>query len=115
MDALCEFKDGRQCVIEVQKDNNDDHQKRVRYNTSLVTVNITDPGVKFEKVPTVIGIFISKFDIFNKQKAVYHVDRVIRETGTIVDNGLYEIYVNTKIEDGSDIAELMKLFKNQDA
>lgn len=38
---------------------------------------------------------------------------MIRETGDIRDNGLQEIYVNTKIEDGSDIAELMKIYKEQ--
>jgi hypothetical protein len=28
-----------------------------------------------------------------------------------VDNGIHEIYVNTAINDGSDIAELMQYFK----
>ena len=83
------------------------------YNTSCVTANITDPGTKFEKVPNVIAIFISKFDMFQKGKTVYHVDRTVRETGEITDNGLQEIYVNTKIDDGSDIAKLMKIYKEQ--
>ena len=87
----------------------------MRYNTSCVTANVTDPGVKFEQVPDVIGIFISKFDIFKAGKTVYHIDRVIRETGEIQDNGLWEIYVNTKIDDGSDIAALMHIFTEKDA
>jgi hypothetical protein len=59
----------------------------------------------------VYAIFISKFDIFNEQRTIYHVNRVIEETGSIVDNGVHEIYVNTAINDGSDIAELMQYFK----
>ena len=113
LDALCEFTNGERCNVEVQKENDDDHQRRVRYNTSCITANITDPGTKFENVPTVYGIFISKFDIFKENKTVYHVDRIVRGSGTVLDNGLYEIYVNTKIDDGSDIAQLMKIYKEQ--
>ena len=115
LDALCVLEDGKRCNIEVQKANDDNHEKRVRYNTSCITANITDPGTKFEKVPNVIGIFISKFDMFKAGKTVYHIDRTVRETGSVTDNGLQEIYVNTKNDDGSDIAELMKIYKEQSA
>lgn len=43
---------------------------------------------------------------------MYHIERILRETGKIVYNGANEIYVNTEIDDGSDIAELMKIFKS---
>lgn len=114
LDALCELEEGRKCNVEVQKANDDHHVKRVRYNTSCITANITEPGSKFEKVPDVVAIFISKFDVFKNNKTIYHIDRTVRETGEINDNGLYEIYVNTKIDDGSDVAGLMRIFKKQD-
>lgn len=50
-------------------------------------------------------------DMFKSGKTVYHIDRVIRETGEVQENGLQEIYVNAKIDDGSDVAELMRIFK----
>ena len=53
--------------------------------------------------------------MFQSGKTVYHIDRVVRETGEVQDNGLQEIYVNTKIDDGTDIAELMKIFTVSDA
>ena len=56
LDALCETEDGKEFNVEVQKADDDDHQKRVRYNTSCVTANITEPGTKFEKVPDVAGL-----------------------------------------------------------
>ena len=115
LDALCLLEDGRKCNVEVQKANDDDHDRRVRYNASCITANITDSGTRFENVPDVICIFISQFDIFKQGKTVYHMDRVIRETGTVRSNGFEEIYVNTKIEDGSDIAELMRIYKEQSA
>lgn len=56
------------------------------------------------------GLFF--FDIFKKGKTTYHVDRTLRETKDVVDNGLYEVYVNTQIDDSSSTAALMKVFKS---
>ena len=115
LDALCELENGDECNVEIQKADDDDHQKRVRFNTSCITANITEPETKFKNVPNVIGIYISKFDMFKAGKTVYHIDRVVRETGEVQDNGLQEIYVNTKIDDGTDVAELMNIFTQTDA
>ncbi len=38
------------------------------------------------------------------------MDRIIRETGKVVDNGFEEVYVNAKVKDGSDVSELMEVF-----
>ncbi|MCR5331421.1 MAG: hypothetical protein K6E62_09570 [Lachnospiraceae bacterium] len=84
LDAHCILGNKREIEIEVQKAN-DDHQRRVRYNGSLLTANITDPGEKFEKVPNVCVIFISRFDMFEERIPLYHIDRVIRETDRAVD------------------------------
>ena len=115
LDIVCEDEAGRLILVEVQKADDDDHVRRVRYNTSCITANITEPGSKFKNVPNVIGIYISKFDMFKSGKTVYHVDRVVRETGEVVENGLQEIYANTKIDDGTDVAELMYIFTEKDA
>ena len=110
LDAYCKLGDGREINIEVQKANDDDHQKRVRYNEALLTANITEPGTKFENVPNVCIIFISRFDVFKDGLPLYHVERVVKETGKTVYNGFEEIYVNSAVNDGSDISELMEVF-----
>ena len=110
LDVRCLLSDGRIVNIEVQKADDDDHQRRVRYNGSLVTTNITEPGDKFKDVPDVIIIFISKFDVFKSGKALYHVDRVVRETGELAYNGFSEIYINAEVNDNSDVAKLMEIF-----
>ena len=110
LDAHCKLGDGRETDIEVQKANDDNHQKRVRYNGSVLTANIMDPGEKFEKVPDVCVVFISRFDMFKDGLPLYHVDRVVRETGKVVDNGFEEIYVNAAVKDSSDVSELMEVF-----
>ena len=110
LDVKCSLGDGRIVNIEVQKADDDDHQRRVRYNGALLTTNVTDPGDKFKDVPDVIVVFISRFDVFKSGKALYHVDRVVRETGKLADNGLAEVYVNAEVDDGSDVALLMDVF-----
>lgn len=60
-------------------------------------------------------VFISKFDIFKGSLPLYHVDRVIRETGARTNNGFEEIYVNAKVRDGSEVSELMEVFVDDSA
>jgi hypothetical protein len=115
LDAKCVKGNGSQVDIEVQKANDDDHQRRVRYNGAILTTNVSDPGIKFENVPDVTVVFISKFDIFDGNLPLYHVDRVVRETGKTVDNGFEEVYVNTKVKDGSEVSELMEVFVDDTA
>jgi hypothetical protein len=110
LDAKCVRGDGMQVDIEVQKSDDDDHQRRVRYNGAILTTNITDPGVKFEKVPDVCVVFISRFDLFDGNLPLYHIDRVVRETQCVVDNGFEEVYINTQVKDGSEVSELMEVF-----
>lgn len=110
LDLKCQLGDGRLVDVEVQKANDDNHQKRVLYNTALMITNTVDPKDKFEQVPDVIAVFISAFDMFNQGKTMYHIDRVIRETGAVISNGMEEVYVNAAVDDKSDVAELMKVF-----
>ena len=60
-------------------------------------------------------VHISKFDMYKSGKALYHVDRIIRENGKIVDNGFSELYVNAEVQDDADVAKLMDIFTRHDA
>lgn len=115
VDALCELEDGRNVDVEIQRADDDDHQRRVRYNASCITANITSPGEKFKNVPDLVVIYISEFDLFKGGRTVYHVNRTVQETGETVYNGMTEIYINTKVDDGSDLAKLMKIYSSKDA
>lgn len=110
LDALCTLCNGEKCNIEVQRSDNDDHLKRVRFNASSITVKESQVGDRFEDVAEVYVVYISEFDIFDRERTIYHVENVIRETGEQVDDGLHRIFVNTIYNDGSDIADLMSCF-----
>lgn len=111
LDVLCQDEKGNYFNVEVQKADDDDHQKRIRFNQSNIDTTFVEKGISYEKLPDIYLVFISRFDVFNEGHTIYHINRVIEETGTIVENGTHEICVNTAVDDKSDIAELMQYFK----
>ena len=66
LDALCELEDGSMSNIEVQKADDDNHQKRIRFNQSNIDTIFTAKGIRYKELPDTYMIFISKFDNFGK-------------------------------------------------
>ncbi len=114
VDAYVKDQKNKIYNIEIQRADNCNHVKRVRYNASAITVAGLYPGETFDKVRNVIVIYISEFDIFKLGKAVYHARTIIEETNSVVPDGLEMIYVNTEYIDDSDISRLMQLYKKTD-
>ena len=111
LDALCVLGDGSSVNAEVQKDNSNlDHFRRVRYNASCITANLTGKGDEFSDVPNVAVIYISEKDLFQKGRVIYHARSTVEETGEQVDDGYTSIYVNTEVKDNTKISELMECF-----
>ena len=114
LDAYCELRDGKRVNIEVQNADNVNHQKRVRYYSSVLTTSLMKKGENFDNVPEVCMIYICNFDIFRENKSLYLIKRVIDGSNTEVDNGLKEIYISANISDGSALSELMEVFTKDD-
>ncbi len=60
------------------------------------------------------NIFISSFDIFGKNDVRYEVKIILDGYQEVVDNGVHELYFNTKANDDSEIAKLLQYFENTD-
>ena len=114
LDAYCELRDGKRVNIEVQNADNVNHQKRVRYYSSVLTTSLMKKGENFDNVPEVCMIYICNFDVFRENKSLYLIKRVIDGSNTEVDNGLKEIYISANISDGSALSELMEVFTKDD-
>ncbi len=112
VDALCKAVDGKLYSIEMEKSNKDNHQKRVRYNSSNIDTLYTEKGKDFKQIPELCMIYITKTDFLKGGRCSYHINRVIQENGSLLDNGMQEIYVNARIDDGSQVAQLMQYIKN---
>lgn len=64
-----------------------------RYNASVITSKETEIGEMFENIPEIYIIYISEFDFLKECKTIYHIEKIIKETGTLVDDGVHEILV----------------------
>lgn len=114
LDVLCKTGTGKLINVEVQRKDNDDHFRRMRYNASVITSRYTSKGTDFRDVVEVYVIYITEFEITKSTKTVCHVESVIKETGEFIDDGLHRIIVNAKINDGTKAARLMKHFRERD-
>ena len=110
LDALCTLGSGKKVNIEVQRADHDDHLRRARFNASSITVKDSEPGERFADLTDLYIVYISEKDFIGRHKTVYHMDKVWRETGATADDGLYELFVNAGVDDGTRVSELMKCF-----
>lgn len=112
LDALCELPDGTLTNIEVQKGNQNDDIRRVRYHASIITVNNTPKGTEFEDVSNVRVIYISEYDALETKQTITQVTRCkkVGDEYIPVDDGEEIIFANTEVNDGTDKSRFLQLF-----
>lgn len=88
----------------------DDHRKRVRYYQSNIDISYLDKGRKYEELPEVYLIYMTKFELFKLGQTKYTIHRSIAGTDVVLDNGVHELYINAANDDGSTVAALMEFF-----
>lgn len=73
-------------------------------------------GDSFEDLPEIYVIFITENDVIGDNLPIYHVDRVIEETGKKFGDEAHIIYVNGAYQDDTPLGKLMHDFscKNPD-
>ena len=83
-----------------------------------IAIDIDDTLVStsesFDEVIELYIVYISEFDFLKRGKTIYHIEKVLKETGERVDDGLHEIFVNTVIDDGTEISDLMSCFMKKE-
>ena len=94
--------------IEVQNDNEGAIPERTRFNSSLIDMELLKTGAEFSELPTTYVIMITRNDVLDGGKPIYHIDRTIRELSykTFGDRS-HIIYVNSKIQDDTPLGRLM--------
>ena len=114
LDVLAETEKGKLYHIEIQRKDEADPLKRIRYNGSLMDAEFLAKGTKYEDLPERIHFYISEKDIFHCGKAICPVNKTLGDTGLPCDDGVDIFFVNAAVDDGSRIAKLMKYFKTAD-
>ena len=102
--------------IEIQRRDKGASSMRARYNSSIMDTNALAAGSEFSELPETYVIFITENDVLKKNLPIYHIERVITETGELFDDKAHIIYVNNEIKDDTPLGRLMQDFvcKNAD-
>lgn len=114
LDVLAEDHVGKLYNIEVQVRNEDDYQKRSRFYQSGIDTGFLEKGRHYKDLPEVYLIFITAFDLFGDGLVSYEVQRVLKSSGRVVDNGVHELYFNAKATDDTEVSRLLQYFMHTD-
>ncbi len=101
---------GKKYNIEVQRADKGAGAKRARYNSSVIDTNSLLPGSKFADLPETYIIFITETDVMGDNKPIYHIDRVVKETGKYFGDEAHIIYVNGEYRGDTPLGQLMHDF-----
>ena len=115
LDILAVDSNNRIYNIEIQRSDRGADAKRARYNSSLIDANITEAGDKYDALTETYVIFITENDVLKAGLPIYHIDRVIKETGENFGDEAHILYVNGEYRDESPIGILMHDFSCTDA
>ena len=110
LDIFADDSMDRKYNIEVQKSEKGAGSKRARYNSSLMDANAILPGDDVELLPENYIIFITEGDLFGKGLPMYHIDRLVKETGMSFGDASHILYVNGAYRGDDPLGRLMHDF-----
>ena len=70
-------------------------------------MNLLNPGDLFDNLPETYVIFITKNDVLGYNQPISHIQRRIKETEDIFQDGQHILYVNSKKQDDTELDRLM--------
>ena len=110
LDILVVDQANRAYNIEVQRSDSGAAVKRARYNSSLLDANLTMKGDSYEQLNETYVIFITEHDVLGDGLPIYHIDRIIRESGKVFGDETHIVYVNAQIQNETALGHLMHDF-----
>ena len=115
LDCVARDSEGRQFDVEVQQESEGASPKRARYHSGLLDMNTLETGQDFDDLIESYVIFITRDDVLGFGLPIYHVNRVLEENGVNFHDGSHIIYVNSKIQDDTELGRLMHDFHCKNA
>ena len=115
LDILAVDEQNRAYNIEVQRSDRGASEKRARYNSSLLDANLTSSGSSYDALNETYVIFITENDVLKAGLPIYHIHRMVEETGTVFNDQSHIVYVNSQIKDETALGKLMHDFFCTDA
>lgn len=115
LDVYAEDSNEKKYNFEIQRSDHGAGAKRARLNSALIDGKEIPKGFDPEQLPETYVIFITENDVLGEGLPVYHIDRVVRETGKVFSDEAHIIYVNASIRDNTELGKLMWDFSCTDA
>ena len=111
LDCFCTDEQGLLYNIEVQNSSAGAIPKRARYHAALMDTHTLKKGEKFSKLPESYVIFITDKDVLGEGEQLYRIERVIRKSGSLFQDGSHILYFNTAIQGDNTLGKLARDFK----
>ena len=107
LDCVARDAENNHFNVEIQGENDGASPKRARYHCGLLDMNLLNPGDLFDNLPETYVIFITKNDILGYNQPISHIQRRIKETEDIFQDGQHILYVNSKKQDDTELGRLI--------
>ena len=102
IDIYAADKEGKVYDIEVQRAPSGADVHRARFHSSMIDVKMLKANQKFKEIHDSYVIFITASDAMGAGQPLYHVNRIVEETGTYFGDGSHILYVNGSYKDDRD-------------
>ena len=112
IDIYAKDSDEKIYDVEVQRADRGADFHRARFHSSKIDTRMLKEKQDFKDIHDSYVIFITENDVIGAGLSLYHIDRMIKETGEDFVDGSHIIYVNGSYKNDSDpIGKLMHDFR----
>jgi len=115
-DLVARDSAGRLYNIEIQRRSKGAEPERARYHSALLDAGTLKKGADFTDLPETYVIFITEHDALRGGKALYHIDRAVRELGGApFGDRAHIVYAVMKNTDESSLGQFLRDFLADEA
>lgn len=112
LDIYAQDAEGKIYNIEVQRADAGADVHRARFHSSMLDTRMLEAKQKFKEIHDSYVIFITENDFMGQGLPMYHIERIVRETGALFNDGSHIIYVNGSYKNDDDpVGRLMHDFR----
>ena len=114
LDCFCTDESGAVYNIELQNSRSGASPLRARYHAGIIDMHILKAGENFTRLPESYVIFICRKDVLKENRQIYHVKRIIEESGNTFPDKAQIIYINTEKSSDDELGRMIKDFYTED-
>ena len=114
LDCFCTDDSGTVYNIELQNKRYGASPLRARYHAGMIDMHILKAGENFNRLPESYVIFICGKDALKENRQIYHVKRIIEESGNTFPDKAQIIYINTEKSSDDELGRMIKDFYTED-